>query len=135
MSRTLRSQIPVIMPAAPAAPETLDYRFPAGPVTTALDVDQAGCLEPGTEGWWPVEGARAVDIRPGDRVMKGWADDDGIKRHAEFEAVDFAPYGNLMDSCRVRFTTTTGQLASVGMLQPMALLRRGTHRTLAGSVR
>lgn len=121
--------------ASASAPQDLDFRFPGGPVTTALDFDQASGLEPGTEGWWPVMAARAFDIQPGDRVLKGWADDDGIKRHAEFEVVEPAPWGDLRDSCRARFLTTTGQFASVGMLQPMALLRKGTHRTLAASIR
>lgn len=115
----------------------MDHRFPAGPVTTALDwgrnPDER--LEPGSPGYWRVYGARADDIRPGDLVMSGWADDDGIKRHAEYDVVDLAPWGDLRDSLRVRFLTTTGQHASVGRMQPMALLRQGTHGTLADSVR
>jgi hypothetical protein len=114
-----------------------DYRFPAGPVTTMLDVVQGGRIEPGTEGYWPVYGARALDIEPGDLVMSGWKDEDdpAIKRHAEYEVVDMSSFGDLRDSCRVRFLTTAGQLRSVGMLQPMVLLRRGTHSTLCSSVR
>ena len=116
-----------------------EARFPAGPVTTALDVENhtetAAVLQPGEFGWWKVWGARAMDIRPGDRVMKGWADGDGVKRHAEFEVVELAPWGDRRDDCRVRFLASTGLYTSVGMLQPMALIRQGDHNTLAGSVR
>jgi hypothetical protein len=119
-----------------ATTSELEYRFPAGPVTTALDWDRPeGGREPGTEGYWEVWGARAIDIQPGDLVMSGYKDDDGINRHNEYEVVEMSSWGDLRDSCRVRFLTSTGQLRSVGMLQPMALVRKGTHATLSRSVR
>ena len=106
---------------------------PQGPFSTKL----VPGLQPGTEGYWTVHGARAYDIEPGDLVMSGWKDEDDpdIKRHAEYEVVELAPWGDLRDSCRVRFLTTAGQFRSVGMLQPMVLLRHGSHGTLAASVR
>lgn len=111
------------------------YRFPAGPVTTMLDVVQ-GPLRPGEDGYWPVHGARAWDIKPGDLVMSGWKDEDGISRHAEYEVAEMASFtAPTMNTIRVGFIATTGQFASVGMMQPMVLLRWGTHRTLSGSVR
>ena len=44
-----------------------------GPFTARLDGQ--GALQPGTEGWWPVHGAHAIDIRPGDLVMTMGAGD------------------------------------------------------------
>jgi hypothetical protein len=109
-------------------------KAPYRPVTGALD--EQGRLEPGTEGWWRVWGASARDIRPGDLVMTGWRNSDGSSGHGEHTAGEPAPWGDLRDSCRVRFTdAVTGELFSVGMLQPMALLRRGTHNTLSDYVR
>lgn len=115
-----------------------------GPVTARLD-DQ-GSLEPGTPGYWEVWGASARDIRPGDLVMSGWKDrdDPSVIHHAEYEVAEMAPWGmstvrpgepDLRDSCRVRFLTTAGTFASVGMLQPLALLRPGTHNTLSDYAR
>jgi hypothetical protein len=115
--------------------EDPEARFPAGPFTTALAVDNrangAGRLQPGQSGWWPLWGPHALDIASGDRLMTGYKDDDGIIRHNEYEVVELAPWGDLRDSCRVRFLTTAGQYRSVGMLQPMQLLRPGTHNTLS----
>jgi hypothetical protein len=114
---------------------TRNYDVP-GPVTARLDGQ--GQLQPGTEGYWPVHGARATDIRPGDLVMAGWKDRDNpeIIHHAEYEVTEMASFdAPAMNTIRVRFIATTGKFASVGMLQPIALARWGTHRTLAGSVR
>lgn len=107
-----------------------------GPVTARLD--EQGALTPPADGWWRVWGARASDIRPGDLVMCGWkdADDPAVIHHAEYEVAEMASFGApSMNTLRVGFITTTGRFASVGMLQAMALVRRGTHGTLAGSVR
>lgn len=110
-----------------------DYDVP-GPVTAALA--QQGKLEPGTPGWWQVWGARAVDIRPGDLVLAGWRDDAGETNYREYEVAEMAPWGgdDRRDLLRVRFLTSFGTFASVGILQPMQLLRYGTRHMLANSI-
>jgi hypothetical protein len=124
-----------------------DYRVPRppnydvpGPVTARLDAqdpDGEG-LKPGTPGYWSVWGARAMDIRPGDLVMSGWkdSDDPSVIHHAEYEVAEMAGFKDpMMDTVRVGFIATTGKFASVGMMQPMKLVRRGTHCTLSDYVR
>ena len=93
------------------------------PLTDALDAQ--GILQPGEQGWWRVYGARAEDILPGDLVM---IKDD------EFQVAERAPWGNRWDTLRVRFRTAAGELRTVGMLQPVEVVRRGTHCTLAQSI-
>jgi hypothetical protein len=39
-----------------------------------------------------------------------------------------------MNSIRVGFIATTGKFGSVGMMQPMQLVRWGTHHELADSI-
>ncbi len=109
------------------------------PVTDALDAQ--GTLQPGTEGYWKVWGARASDIRPGDLVMV--KNQDNVI--SEYEVLDYAPRGRegtMMDLIRPRFRAPaksagagTGQLFSVGAMQAVVVLRKGTHHTLAESVR
>lgn len=87
-------------------------------------------LQPGETGWWKVWGARAQDIRPGDIVVVSTA---GVID--EFQVADPAPYGDgLKDLIRRRFRASTGELFSVGALQAMTLLRKGTRNTLADSI-
>jgi hypothetical protein len=118
----------------------VSYDVP-GPLTARLDA-QAGPdgegLAPGTPGYWTVAGARALDIRPGDLVLSGWKDsnDPSVIHHAEYEVAEMAHFKDpMMDTVRVGFITTAGQFASVGMMQPMALARPGTHCTLGDYVR
>jgi len=110
-----------------------------GPFTARLDdQERAGGVEPGTEGYWQVWGACARDIRPGDLVLCGWKDRDNpdIIHHAEYEVTEMASFdAPTMNTIRVGFITTTGRFASVGMLQPVALVRRGTHHVLGDYVR
>ncbi len=116
-------------------PRWPDYDVP-GPFSARLDGQ--GPLEPGQRGYWTVAGARAMDIRPGDLVLSAWKDrdDPSVIHHAEYEVTEMAGFKDpMMDTVRVGFITTTGQFASVGMLQPMALARPGTHRTLSDYVR
>jgi hypothetical protein len=100
------------------------------PATDALATQ--GILRPGTAGYWEVWGARADDIQAGDLVMISY--DDGI---FEYEVSALAPRGNgdLRDMVRPRFRAATGELFNIGALQPVVVLRKGTHHTLADSVR
>lgn len=99
------------------------------------DAHGGDVLHPGQEGYWQVYGARAIDIRPGDLVMSGWKDDDGVIHHAEYEVTEMTPFNApSMNSIRVGFTASTGLFGSVGMLQAMVIMRPGTHSTLADSV-
>ena len=114
---------------------------PHGPVMQRLydQEDEHGRLEPGTEGWWPVWGARAIDIRPGDLVIAGWKDTDyannSIIHHAEYEVVEMASFdAPTMNTLRVGFIDSTGAFGSVGMLQAMQLRRWGTGNKLADSI-
>lgn len=78
-------------------------------------------LAPGTEGWWQVWGARPCHIRPGDALAiqgeEGWLLVEDL-----FEA-KAAPARQGLVANGERFT--------IGALCPIALLRRGTHNTLA----
>jgi hypothetical protein len=111
---------------------------PYGPAHTKLAEQEAtkGVLQPGMEGWWPVWGARAIDIRPGDLLMIGWQDKEaGCNKFADVEVVEMASFKQpTMNSIRVGFITTSGVFDSVGMLQPVKVLRWGTHNTLADSI-
>lgn len=114
---------------------------PHGPVMQRLyDQEDAGNVkESGDQGWWRVWGARAIDIRPGDLVMSGWKDDgeDGeiIMRHAEYEVVEMASFtAPTMNTLRVGFIASTGLFSSVGMMQPMELVRWTDGNKLADSI-
>jgi hypothetical protein len=97
--------------------------------------DEHGTLKPGQEGWWPVWGARAVDIRPGDLVLSGWKDENNVIHHAEYEVAEMASFtAPTMNSIRVGFIDSTGKFGSVGMLQTMKLFRRATGNKLADSI-
>jgi hypothetical protein len=100
----------------------------ATPIATALDAQ--GILQPGQEGYWQVWGARASDIRHADLVMvKGR---DGQVR--EYAVAEPAPWGDIRDIAYPRFRDESGELFSVGALQPVVVLRRGTRHTLADSI-
>jgi hypothetical protein len=117
---------------------------PYGPFMTKMDQqeqDKAGMgLEPGDEGYWPVWGGNARDIRPGDLLFIGWkiTPDDGSPSYNKFADVEVAEMAEFtaptMNSIRVGFITTSGVFASVGMLQPVQICRWGTHNTLANSI-
>jgi hypothetical protein len=87
-------------------------------------VEAQGVLQPGTEGWWKVWGARVSDIRPGDLVLSGGDNADLIEGTFEAKA---APV-------RVGFIAD-GERFTLGALVPVIVLRRSTHNLLAGSVR
>jgi hypothetical protein len=115
--------------------DTSPYDVP-GPVTARLN--SQGAIEPGTEAYWKVWGACAMDIRPGDLVMSGWKDrdDPSVIHHAEYEVAEMASFtAPTMNAIRVGFITTTGKFASVGMLQPCAIARRGTSNFLSDYAR
>lgn len=107
------------------------------PVTDALDAQ--GELEPGTEGWWKVWGASVTDIRAGDLVMAIRPAYKGRPAEIlEFEITDaITPDGGMADQCAPRFKTTRPEphdVIRLGMLMRVAVLRRGTHHTLADSL-
>ena len=102
-----------------------------GIISDALDAQ--GTLQPGTEGWWQVWGARAQDIRPGDMVMMTYTD---APEPIEFQVQEPAPRGDndLRDVVRPRFLATDGTHHHIGALQKIVVLRRGTRHTLADSI-
>lgn len=105
-----------------------------GPFTQALD--EQGVLQPGSEGWWTVAGARVNDIRDGDLVMvKMLPHDGGPAIIREFAVTRIIPEPGIFGAIYIKFTTPQGTEASFGRLCPVQVLRRGTHRTLADSVR
>jgi hypothetical protein len=105
-----------------------------GPFTKALD--EQGVLQPGSEGWWQVAGARADDIRDGDLVMvKMLPHDGGPAIIAEYAVGTIIPEDGMLGTIFIKFTTPQGTEASFGRLCPVQVLRRGTHMTLADSVR
>jgi hypothetical protein len=79
-------------------------------------------LEPGTEGWWKVWGARARDIRPGDYVLTS---DEEFFVQDVFAAKSIARLGIVCD----------GERSTIGLLCPVVILRRGTRHTLSESAR
>ncbi len=104
-----------------------------GVISDALDAQ--GALQPGTEGWWQVYGARAQDVRPGDMIMMQSSDQP---EPVEFQVQDYAPRDapgkDLRDVVRPRFLATDGTHRHIGALQPIVVLRRGTRHTLADSI-
>ena len=92
-----------------------------------------GDLQPGEEGYWQVWGARVGDIKPGDLVMLKYSD---APEPSEYQVAEAAPRGDghLMDTVRPRFLATSGELFTVGALQPIVVLRKGTRHTLAESI-
>lgn len=123
---------------------------PSGPFMAKLASQEAasetGKLQSGDRGYWRVWGACAMDIRPGDLVLAKWWQDDererGIHHFAEYEVTEIAPWplredgrDDLRNSCRIRFLTSTGTYASVGMLQVIELARPGTSNYLSGYAR
>jgi len=97
-------------------------------------------MEPGTEGYWKVWGARVADVRPGDLVMLKYSDEPGtVFSYVVGERVRRPEYQGrpvLMDTVRPKFSDqVTGEEFTIGAMQPIVLLRWGTHNTLADSVR
>jgi hypothetical protein len=83
-------------------------------------------IQPGTDGWWKVYGARVADIRPGDYVFT--RDDlDGFLVEDTYTNEGWRGFraGIVVD----------GERMSIGTLCPIVLLRRGTKGTLADSIR
>jgi hypothetical protein len=127
-----------------------------GPLTVALEAQ--GSLQPGQEGWWKVWGASVRDVQPGDIVMLKYADDAPGQVH-EYEVEAYAPrvsrivdgrsntpHDDMMarghtgggvsyDQLRPRFRAKSGELFSIGGLQPIVLVRKGTHNFLSDYVR
>jgi hypothetical protein len=84
-------------------------------------------MEPGTEGWWQVWGACVRDIRPGDAVAFAH---DGVTEWHYVEDTFVAK------NAPIRWgIVEDGERYTLGAFTPIALLRRGTHHTLAASVR
>lgn len=82
-------------------------------------------LQPGTEGWWKVWGAKAHHIRPGDLVLS--KKDDG---EVEYTLV-FDLFPSKAAPLRVGVVTDDGKQYTFGALQPIIVLRWTDHNTLA----
>src|ERR1035438_6364265 len=101
----------------------------ATPVTDALDAQNT--ISPGTEGWWKVWGARVNDIRPDDMIMVKPKDTE-ITEHVVTRIV---PESGMLDAMYLRFIDADGEDIRIGRMCAVIVLRKGTHHTLAGSVR
>lgn len=98
------------------------------PVTDALDAQD---IQPGDEGWWKVWGARVNDIREGDMIMlkpKG----EEITEHVITRIV---PESGMAKAVWLRFIDADGEDIRIGRMCAVAVIRKGTHNTLAGSAR
>lgn len=97
-------------------------------ITEALEAQ--GRLQPGTEGWWQVWGASSRDVRAGDMVMVIWGKGTPDEEFAEYlidEILD-------REIVAPKFKSSEGETFRIGALQPIILMRRGTHHTLADSL-
>jgi hypothetical protein len=100
------------------------HDFDHTPITERLNAQNAnGAMQPGTPGLWQVWGARAHNIRVGDFVMAKWADSGEITEH-EVISLENWPMG-------VQVFDSNGAHIYIGGLQPIVLMRPGTHHTLA----
>lgn len=112
---------------------------PYGPFYTKMGQQEteSGQLQPGMQGYWPVWGGSARDIRPGDLLFIGWKDAEaGCSKFADVEVAEMASFtAPAMNSIRVGFITSSGVFDSVGMLQPVQILRWGTGNILSDTVR
>lgn len=114
------------------------------PFTDALEAQ--GTLTPGTEGYWQVWGASVRDVRAGDLVLLKYAD---YPEPLEYEVAAYDPRvadhdspadavagrgSSLADQIRPRFKTPLDETFTIGALQPVVLLRKGTHNMLSDYV-
>lgn len=101
-------------------------------------LEDQGALEPGQDGYWKVFGAMAYDVQQGDLVMVGWKDrETGETGVDQYQVAALAPREDqpFMDQVRPRFRSPSGEFFTIGALQPIQLVRWGTHHVLAKSVR
>jgi hypothetical protein len=99
------------------------------PVTRALDAQ--GTLQPGQDGYWRVWGATVGDIQAADLIMVKPKDGE-ITEH---EVAEIVPEEGILAAMYLRFIDGIGEDVRIGRLCPVVVLRKGTHRTLARSVR
>ena len=92
------------------------------------EVETQGRLAPGTRGWWQVWGAGVRDVRAGDLVLG--KREDGDQQAMLIDEL----YDSPLAPMRQGFMAD-GERFTLGALCPIVLLRRGTHHTLAGSLR
>lgn len=83
-------------------------------------VNAQPALEAGTAGWWRVWGATPAHIRAGDVVLTGGADTFYVSDTYRAKAHPVR-VGIIVD----------GACSTLGALCPIAIMRRGTHNTLA----
>jgi hypothetical protein len=102
-----------------------------GVIMEALDAQRG--LQIGQEGWWEVWGASTQDIREGDMVMVRYGE-PGSGDISEYLIQETTVPDGLADICAPRFVTQEGVIR-IGMLQKIALLRKGTHHTLSDTCR
>lgn len=81
-------------------------------------------LEPGQCGWWKVWGARPVNIRPGDIVICK-AEEGGTETMYVEDT-----YASKAAPMRIGIVVE-GEEFTLGAFQPIVLVRRGIHNTLA----
>lgn len=90
-------------------------------IEAVAEFEVQGRISPGTEGWWQVWGATPQHIRPGDLVLvqgeKGWT------LILDTFTAKAAPL-------RVGLVDESGKW-TLGALCPVAVVRKGTHNTLA----
>jgi hypothetical protein len=103
------------------------------PMTEVLDAQ--GRMEPGDEGWWKVWGASMQDVRQGDLIMAGLRKDDGTKEVVEHFVREVVYEGGIKDAIWLNFIDLHGEKRGIGMLCPVAIVRRGTHNILSPSAR
>jgi hypothetical protein len=92
------------------------------------EMEAQGRIAPGTEGWWEVWGASVRDVQAGDLVLA----QSGVDEQEAMLVDD--TFTAKADPIRRGFVVE-GERVTMGVLCKIVLLRRGTHHTLAESVR
>lgn len=110
-----------------------DYKFTSCAAKHAWGVFTAQSsgamrIQPGTQGWWKVWGARVRDIKPGDLVVS--KTDDGEYEVDLIEDV-YTPKNHPL---RWGFIIA-GERVTMGALHSVIVLRQALHNILAESVR
>lgn len=111
----------------------MDYKFTSFEARHAwkqFDAQSSGSMrmQPGTQGWWKVWGARVSDIKPGDLVISK-------NKDGEY-CVDLIEDFCMTTSYPIRHGfVIAGERTSFGALTAVVVLRQALHNILADSVR
>jgi hypothetical protein len=90
-----------------------------------------GAIQPGTEAYWEVWGARPMDLKEGDLFIAKFG--DGEVREDQVNRI--VHEDNTFGFTRVRYINQDGFDRAVGLLVRVWIFRRMTHHVLGDHVR